>query len=85
MPSVSDQDRAHFARIAEAKREERAARLAEALARPAVERILEGLALGYAARADIEDELELDRRALGQAQLAMRGRRLGRRVSGGGE
>ncbi len=82
MPNVTPEDRAHFARIAEAKHAERAERLREAMERHPVERMLEGLALGYAAPTDLEGELALDRRALGQAELAMRGRRLGRRVTG---
>jgi hypothetical protein len=78
--TVSDRDRAHFARIAEAKREERRERLLTAIAKPPLERIAEGLELGHAAKTDLETEAALDRRALGQAELAMRGRRLGRRV-----
>jgi hypothetical protein len=80
VPEVTDEDRAHFARVAAAKEAEREERLREALARHPVERMLEGLELGYAAKTDLEDEMRLDRRALGQAELAMRGRRLGRRV-----
>jgi hypothetical protein len=79
--TVSEKDRAHFARIAEAKRIEREDRLREALAKPAVQRIIEGLELGYARPLDLEEEMRLDREALGQAELAMRGRRLGRRVT----
>ena len=80
MARVTDEDRAHFARVAALKESERDERLREALARHPVEGILEGLELGCSARMDLEDELESDRRALGQAELAMRGRRLGRRT-----
>lgn len=65
--------------MAEAKRQERRERLLEALATHPVARMIEGLELGYAARTDLEDEMALDRRALGQAELALRGRRLGMR------
>lgn len=78
---VSAKDRAHFARVAEAKARERDERLAEALGESPVARIIEGLELGYAIKTDVETELALDRRALGQAELAARGRRLGRRVA----
>lgn len=81
MVTVSEKDRAHFARIAEAKRIEREERLREELAKPAVQRIIEGLELGYSRPLDLEEEMRLDREALGQAELAMRGRRLGRRVT----
>jgi hypothetical protein len=77
---VTENDRAHFARIADAKTQEREERLREALARPAMQRVIEGLELGYARPLDLEEEMRLDREALGQAELAMRGRRLGRRV-----
>jgi hypothetical protein len=81
MADVSERDRAHFARIAEAMRVAREERVEEALERSAFERMVEGLELGYAAPSDLETELALDRRALGQAELAMRARRLGLRTS----
>ncbi len=82
MADVTDDDRAHFRRIAEAKQAEREERLREALELPAMQRVIEGLELGYAKPLDLEEEMRLDRAALGQAELAMRGRRLGRRVKG---
>lgn len=69
MANVSDRDRAHFARIAKAKEAERETRLDEALARPSIERILEGLELGYAAATDLEEEGHAERGEDGAAML----------------
>lgn len=77
--AVSERERRHFAVIAEAKRQERAERIREALAKPAVQRIIEGLELGEAMPTSPEREALLDRRALGQAELQARARRLGLR------
>lgn len=79
-PSVRERDRAHFERVAAAKRAEADERLDEALARNPVARMIEGLVLGYAAPTDPERERLLDERALGQAELARLGRAKGRRV-----
>jgi hypothetical protein len=75
--SVSERDRRHFAAIAEAKRAERDERLREAAARDPMEKIIEGLALGAAAPTSEAIERMLDERALGQAELHRRARRLG--------
>jgi hypothetical protein len=74
---VSKQDRAHFERIAAAEGELRAARLREELRKPAMQRLLEGLLLGEAAGTSPTVERMLDERALGQAELHRRARRLG--------
>lgn len=76
---VSERERRHFAAIAQAKREERQERIREALAEPAVKRIIEGLELGEAMPTSPEREALLDARALGQAELQQRARRLGLR------
>jgi len=70
-------ERAHFERVAAAKREQDAQQLREELARPAMERVLEGLVLGEAAGTSPAIERALDERALGQANLHRRARRLG--------
>lgn len=80
-PNVTDRDRAHFARIAAAKQAEADERLDEALARHPVERMIEGLEMGYAAPTDPETERMLDERALGQAELGRLGRLRGRRIT----
>lgn len=77
--SVSERERRHFAVIAEAKRQERSERIREAIAEPAVKRIIEGLELGEAMPTSPEREALLDARALGQAELQQRARRLGLR------
>lgn len=74
-----DQDRRHFAAVAEAKTAERRERIREAIATPAVARMNEGLELGYAAPSTPEREARLDEKALGQAELQSRARRLGLR------
>lgn len=79
-PIVTDRDRAHFRRIAAAKKAEEEERLAEAARRHPVEKMIEGLQMGYAAPTDEATERMLDERALGQAELARRGRELGLRV-----
>ncbi len=75
--TVSDRERLHFARIAEAKRAEHDLRALEAAAEPAMKRIIEGLELGYAAPTDALVEALLDARALGQVQFYERARQLG--------
>jgi hypothetical protein len=74
---VSKQDRAHFERIAQAEHEQAASRLREELRRPAMQRLLEGLMLGAAAGSSPAVEKMLEQRALGQAELHRRARRLG--------
>jgi hypothetical protein len=74
---VGEADRGHFERIAAAQRELASKRMQEELARPEMERLLEGLALGDAVRASPTVERTLDERALGQAELHRRARRLG--------
>lgn len=76
---MSARDRAHFDRIAEAMRAEKEARLREAIAQPAVARVIDGLELGDAAPISPAIEESLDRRALAQAELQARARRLGLR------
>jgi hypothetical protein len=71
------EERAHFERVAAAKRAQDADQLREELARPAMERLLEGLVLGEAAATSAAIERALDERALGQADLHRRARRLG--------
>lgn len=78
-PRVSDKDRAHFARVASAKRAEAVERAGEANETHPIARMIAGLALGHAGRRDEHLDEALDRRAYGQAELARRGRRLGRR------
>lgn len=73
--TVSARERRHFQLIREAKDAERAERLREALAKHPVERMREGLALGDVGRNALTDAA-LDLRALGQAELASRGRAL---------
>lgn len=77
--SLSAKDRSHFDRIREAKRAERDERLDEALEKPAIARIIEGLELGAMAPNHPGVEASLDRRALGQADLQARARELGLR------
>jgi hypothetical protein len=74
---VSKHDRAHFERIAAAAREQAASRVREELRRPAMLRLLEGLMLGEAAGTSAAVEQMLEQRALGQAELHRRARRLG--------
>jgi hypothetical protein len=73
---VSEAERAHFKRIAAAQRDADSKHIREELARPAMERLIEGLALGDAA-ASPTVERTLDQRALGQAELHRRARHLG--------
>ncbi len=75
--TVSDRERRHFVRIAEAKRVEREARALEALAEPAMKRIIDGLVLGDAVPRDAATDAMLELRTLGQAGLHARARRLG--------
>lgn len=75
--SVSERERAHFEAIARAKREERRERAREAAAAHPVQKMIEGLELGAAMPTTPEREALLDRRALGQAELYARARRLG--------
>lgn len=70
-------DRGHFARIAAAQRALERERLREERARPAMERVIEGLALGESAGTSAAVERALDERAQGQAELHRRARRLG--------
>jgi hypothetical protein len=77
--AVSERDRRHFERVRAAKEAERTERAREALERPAIARIIEGLELGALAPSTPEIEAALDRRALGQAELQQRARRLGLR------
>jgi hypothetical protein len=74
---ASDSDRAHFARIAAAMRAQEAQQLREELARPPMERLIEGLVLGESAGTSAAIERMLDERALGQAALHRRARQLG--------
>ena len=74
---ASAKERAHFTRIAAAQREQDARQLRSELARPAMERLIEGLVLGEAAGSSEAIERALDERALGQADLHRRARRLG--------
>jgi hypothetical protein len=74
---ASAEERAHFERFAAAKREQQAQQLREELARPAMERLLEGLLLGEAAGTSPAIEQALDERALDQAEFHRRARRLG--------
>jgi len=75
--AVSESDRKHFARIAEAKRCEQEERMREALDEHPVKKMIEGLEMGYAAPTTPEIESMLDERARGQAELHARARRLG--------
>ncbi|HEX2677610.1 MAG TPA: hypothetical protein VHM19_13245 [Polyangiales bacterium] len=79
---VSARDRRHFDAIRKAKQAEREERLVETLARDPIESMREGLALG-AGKVDAAVERLLDQRALGQAELAKRGRALGMREHDG--
>jgi hypothetical protein len=74
---ASAEDRAHFGRVAAAMREQEAQQLRDELARPAMERLIEGLVLGEAAGTSPAIERALDERALGQAEFHRRARRLG--------
>ena len=74
---ASAEDRAHFERVAAAQRELEAQELRTELARPAMERLIEGLVLGDAAGTSPAIEEALDARALEQANLHRRARRLG--------
>lgn len=80
---MSEDDRAHFARIDAAKRAERTERILEANAEHPVAKMIDGLELGHAGGSSADLETMLDRRALGQAELARRGRRCGRRTVDG--
>jgi len=75
--AVTERERRHFERIAEAKRSEQEERMREAAREPVMKRIIEGLELGELAPTDAATEAMLDERALGQANLAARARRLG--------
>lgn len=76
---ISLRERRHFREIARCKNEERLERIREALAEPAVKKIIEGLELGDAMPVSPEREALLEQRALGQAELQARARRLGLR------
>ena len=76
---ASDADREHFRRSAAGKAVEREERIREDLDKPAMQRIIEGLEAGEALRTSCEREALLDARALGQAELQARARRLGLR------
>lgn len=76
---VAKEDRRHLEAVAQAKAAERRERIREALARPAIERMIEGLELGAAMPLTPEREALLDQRALAQAELQARARRLGLR------
>jgi hypothetical protein len=75
--------RRHFDSIAQAMREDELARADEAMAMDAWERMKLGLRLASAAPLDEATEAELDRRALGQAELHLKWRRLQRRRTQG--
>ncbi len=75
--AVTERERRHFERIAAAKRSEHEDRMREAAREPVMKRIIEGLELGELAPNDAATEAMLDERALGQANLAARARRLG--------
>lgn len=74
---ASAEDRAHFERIAAAAHAQELQQLREELARPAMERLIEGLVLGEAAGTSPAIERALDERALGKAEFHRRARRLG--------
>lgn len=76
---ITERERHHFREIARVKERERRERLREALAEPAMKRIIEGLELGDAMPVSPEREALLDARALAQAELQSRARRLGLR------
>jgi len=65
---------AHFVAIAEALSNDAELRRREALEGSALDRVLEGLRMGALAPSGPEIEAELDRRALGQGELARLGR-----------
>lgn len=71
--------RNHFARIARALEDDSKARRREAVALDPVERMRLGLRLAEGSADDPAIEAELDRRALGQAELHARWRRIARR------
>lgn len=77
--AASASDREHFRRIAALKAQEREERIQEDLAKPAMQRVIEGLEAGEALPTSPEREALLDARALGQAELQARARRLGLR------
>jgi hypothetical protein len=76
---ATEADREHFRRIAEAKAREREERIREDMAKPAMQRVIEGLEAGEALPTSPAREALLDARALGQAELQARARRLGLR------
>ena len=76
---VSEADRRHFERVRAAKAEEARERMLEAIATSPIQRIIEGLELGELAPRSDATESALDRRALEQAELQRRARRLGLR------
>jgi hypothetical protein len=69
----------HFAAVAAAMKADEEARMDEANKLAPAERIALGLRLGYAVPLDEAAEAELDHRALGQAELHMKWRRLVRK------
>lgn len=77
--SVAPRERRHFDAIARAKQSERIDRVREAVQESAVKRMIEGLELGLAMPTSPAREALLDERALGQAELQTRARRLGLR------
>jgi hypothetical protein len=71
--------RNHFEAVARALDEDAQARRREALAIDPVERMRRGLRLSESTSDDPAIEVELNRRALGQAELHARWRRIARR------
>ena len=76
MPATKD-ERAHFAAIRVAMEAERDARRREDLGKSVHERVAEGLALGAQLPRSPERDALDEARALGQAELHVRARRLG--------
>ncbi len=74
---VSERDKRHFQVIAEAKRVEREVRRSESAAESPMKRMIEGLEMADAVPLAPGAEARLDERALGQAELHRRARRLG--------
>lgn len=77
---VSAREQRHFEAVRRLKEAERQERLREALARHPLESMREGLALAALTLANASDDLS-DQRALGQAELARRGRERGLRTT----
>lgn len=75
---MGERERKHFEAVARAMSEDEGSRIDAAMSMTALERVELGLRLGAAMPTSDAIEAELDRRALGQAEIHLRLQRLAR-------